>query len=86
MTPTKSKHTGESWVVTANRERDRLAEIKSRERIERVREEFRNLYIGMYELTDEQMADLPILDPSIREPVSVVKDSEKGLDRDEPNV
>ena len=40
MTSRKQKHLDESWVVKANRERDRLADIKSRERIENFRELF----------------------------------------------
>lgn len=75
MTPTQRKHFGESWVVTANRERDRQADIESRERIEAEREKLLDEYQA-YELT----ADLPILDLD-----SVVKVSEKGIDNREPS-
>lgn len=38
MTNRKQKHLDESWVVKANRERDRLANIESRKRMENFRE------------------------------------------------
>jgi hypothetical protein len=46
VTPNKRKHFGESWVVEANRERDRQHQIESRERHEEFLEEFRNLSIS----------------------------------------
>ncbi len=38
MTHRKQKHMDESWVVKANRERDELERIKSRESVEALRE------------------------------------------------
>ncbi len=74
MTHRKQKHMDESWVVKANRERDELERIKSRESIEALREEF-SVPPAAYELTDEQISELPILDI-----VSVVKELENVLD------
>lgn len=71
MTPTKRRHFGESWVVEANRERDRQHQIESRELIEQVREEFRNLKISdgeWFPVRRDVSFDL--------HPVSVVKESE----------
>jgi len=41
MTHRKQKHLDESWVVKANRERDELERIKSREKFDEFRDEFR---------------------------------------------
>jgi hypothetical protein len=72
MTNRKQKHLDESWIVKANRERDRLENIKSRERLEELLDEYQ-----VYELT----ADLPIIN---LEPISFVKEFEKGIDNREP--
>lgn len=68
----KQKHMDESWVVKANRERDRISQEESRKQWEELQEEFHKRILadqkrdpgwfpvppGMYELTDDQIAGL----------------------------
>lgn len=90
MSIRKQKHMDESWVVKANRERDRLADIKSREQWDGFREEFRRR-IREDQVRDPGWFPVPhIYDITCEigcpvhlewiDPVPVVKDSQNVLD------
>ena len=64
MTPRKPQGFEESWVVKANREKREAENERVRGKIGQLRDEYESLVIppGRFDLTDEDIAELPILD------------------------